>query len=539
MHRSLQIPEVVALICREVAESWESEYRSRSSKTLATFAALARTCKGFSSTSPALDLLWMYQSSLMPLLKCMPGDVWDEDDDGSIRRPVTPADWERPLAYSHRVRSFRYKDRDHSYSPEFFNVLGLCLPGPHLFPNIEYLEWFVSDPASTSFSPVRLFLGPQLTSIFGSCASAAHLSFLPTLARQCPGLTEVGIILDDEMELGGSSQNSCISLFVRGLGRLETLAMPYLDHAAMDHLAGLSTFTSLRLTHQLDTIPALKLDTAAGRPFTSLKSLNVTGKTVAALTDIILPMAHAPIDDLVAIFPNFTTSSTISQLYTILAATCSDGPLSGLTLRAYNGLGGPHPVAAHDASLVVHDAQLRPLFSFHDLTSIKLSAPAGFDLNDDAIGDIARAWPNIRTLQLVASDHAHVQSNMTLGGLLHFARYCPKLTSLSISLDATVVPTFEPLKTNTKQKERKRVRQARLSELDISQSPIGEPLVVAAFLSSIFPKLRFVSTDYHRNPSDNHIALREGWEAVEAALPVLRAVRAEEKYWTVRAQGDT
>ncbi|KAF8142805.1 hypothetical protein K438DRAFT_1877402 [Mycena galopus ATCC 62051] len=527
MHRSLQIPEVVALICREVAESWESEYRSRSSKTLATFAALARTCKGFSSTSPALDLLWMYQSSLMPLLKCMPGDVWDEDDDGSIRRPVTPADWERPLAYSHRVRSFRYKDRDHSYSPEFFDALRLCLPGPHLFPNIEYLEWFVSDPASTSFSPVRLFLGPQLTSILGS--------YEPS---RCPGLREVAISLDDEIELGGSSQNSCLSLFVRGLGRLETLDMPYLDRAAMEHLARLPTFTSLRLTHQLDTIPALKLATAAGRPFTSLKSLNVTGKTVAALTDIILPMAHAPIDDLVAIFPNFTTSSTISQLYTILAATCSDGPLSGLTLRAYNGLGGPHPVAAYDASLVVHGAQLRPLFSFHDLTSIRLSAPAGFDLNDDAIGDIARAWPNIRTLKLVASDHAHVQSNMTLGGLLHFARYCPKLTSLSISLDATAVPTFEPLKTNTKQKERKRVRQVCLSELDISQSPIAEPLVVAAFLSSIFPKLRFVSTDYHKNPSDNHIALREGWEAVEAALPVLRAVRVEEKYWTVRAQGD-
>jgi hypothetical protein len=67
-------------------------------------------------------------------------------------------------------------------------------------------------------------------------------------------------------------------------------------------------------------------------------------------------------------------------------------------------------------------------------------------------------------------------------------------------------------------------------------SPIASPLAVAAFLSNVFPKLSHVYTDkfYRRNPSETIIALDKEWKAVEAALPVLRKVRAEEKYWTGR-----
>ncbi|KAJ7142816.1 hypothetical protein C8R44DRAFT_195023 [Mycena epipterygia] len=52
----------------------------------------------------------MHQESLGPLLSCMPEDVWDEEDEECLHRPVIPVDWKRPFIYSSRVRSFKYDD---------------------------------------------------------------------------------------------------------------------------------------------------------------------------------------------------------------------------------------------------------------------------------------------------------------------------------------------------------------------------------------------------------------------------------------------
>jgi hypothetical protein len=67
---------------------------------------------------------------------------------------------------------------------------------------------------------------------------------------------------------------------------------------------------------------------------------------------------------------------------------------------------------------------------------------------------------------------------------------------------------------------------------------VGTPLDVAAYLSSIFPRLERVSAG-KADPRDETVRTevlvgQRKWKAVEAALPVLRKVRVEEKYWTRR-----
>jgi hypothetical protein len=142
---------------------------------------------------------------------------------------------------------------------------------------------------------------------------------------------------------------------------------------------------------------------------------------------------------------------------------------------------------------------------------------------------MARAWPHVQTLEFHASDYLHIRSNVTLAGLLSLAQYCLQLSCLELSLEASTVSQWEAQKTNTK-----RVRQSRLTSLYMFNSPIASPLAVAVFLSNVFPKLSHVYTDkfYRRNPSEIIIAFDMEWKAVEAALPVLLKVRAEEKYWT-------
>ncbi|KAJ6575746.1 hypothetical protein DFH09DRAFT_1455163 [Mycena vulgaris] len=279
MHRALHVPEIVAMICREIIPSNESGlWRSgwSSSDTLATLATTARICKTFSG--PALDLLWMNQLTLKPLLNCTPEDVWaepDSDDDEEednrmgLARAVLPADWDRPLVYAHRVKYFHFDDREYgSVEPRFFEELPLCLPGEYLLPNLESLDWYSEKPSSLPHA--RLFLGRRLKFLtLGLFASAAHLSSLPTLAAQCPSLVDVEISMSDELEL-------------------HLLPLP---HSPMPPNS---------------TIQAL---------FTSLASLIVTGSDASGVFDL---LSHPPIDHIEAFFPKSTTADTITKCYSAL-----------------------------------------------------------------------------------------------------------------------------------------------------------------------------------------------------------------------------
>jgi hypothetical protein len=69
MHRSLLISEVVANICYELA-SYNGPWNAKYPGLLAAFAAMCRAM-----SEPALDVLWHAQSSLGPLLCCMPANL--------------------------------------------------------------------------------------------------------------------------------------------------------------------------------------------------------------------------------------------------------------------------------------------------------------------------------------------------------------------------------------------------------------------------------------------------------------------------------
>ena len=73
MHPCLCVDEVVRLIARKLVASGGR----------ATSVSLACCCK--SLEDPILDVLWQTQRVLLPLLKCLPGGVWNERE-----RKVSP-----------------------------------------------------------------------------------------------------------------------------------------------------------------------------------------------------------------------------------------------------------------------------------------------------------------------------------------------------------------------------------------------------------------------------------------------------------------
>jgi hypothetical protein len=76
MHVCLSIPEILDIICNELAPS--DDLDGVYNHDLASLAALARTSRTFSE--PALNAIWCGLPTLVPLLRCMPSDLWGEMD---------------------------------------------------------------------------------------------------------------------------------------------------------------------------------------------------------------------------------------------------------------------------------------------------------------------------------------------------------------------------------------------------------------------------------------------------------------------------
>jgi hypothetical protein len=307
-------------------------------------------------------------------------------------------------------------------------------------------------------------------------------------------LTDVGVECSYELD----GQRS-VSTLVLGLHRLELLFLPCLDNAAVEHVARLPSLTSLTLENQSALVPFPEYFSSNDILFPRLSSLNITGNDVNAIVPLLTLLTHAPIVELTIDIPDLTPAKDIAECYSAMARHCSQShtSLGKLTIGRGWGRGSDTPPTSADiATHLIHSPQFLPLLTFTNLTDLNLP------------------------------------SRITLTGLLPFAQHCPHLSHLKLPLDASAAPKCpQGHKAGTT-----RVRQSRLRELDVLRSPIENPVLVAGFLSSVFPRLRSVFTDqdprlqYELEALAEHaeaIALHTQWKTVQAALPVLRKARDE------------
>jgi hypothetical protein len=92
MHRGLEIPEIAEMIAEQVGtHCHQSALGEEKASQRRDLSALARTSKTF--LHPALNILWRAQDTIVPLLKCMPADLWDisvrPNEDGWPERVVS------------------------------------------------------------------------------------------------------------------------------------------------------------------------------------------------------------------------------------------------------------------------------------------------------------------------------------------------------------------------------------------------------------------------------------------------------------------
>ncbi|TFY51164.1 hypothetical protein EVG20_g11133 [Dentipellis fragilis] len=132
------------------------------------------------------------------------------------------------------------------------------------------------------------------------------------------------------------------------------------------------------------------------------------------------------------------------------------------------------------------------------LAKVILGFPHANAITDGLCHEMAAAWPRLQSLKLRRFprmvDDGWTTGMATLQGLVPFAKRCPELRELAINIDASgshwggvaVGPT-----------------RSQLRALDLAQSTVTAPEVVAEFVLRVFPELASLSCNYRRPLSPN------------------------------------
>ncbi|TRM64343.1 hypothetical protein BD626DRAFT_629301 [Schizophyllum amplum] len=239
---------------------------------------MARTCRAWQSI--ALDSIWNTLSSMNPILGLLPRDAWTtetkmigwglEVEVLIFTRPLTAADWERPLAYTSRVRSLTADVGTRSIAASQTNIVDILSTCPvPLFPHLRTLSLRVSS-------------------------SAPLLKFFDSLVGHTDTLDSLALWLDQAcasqqvplVPLNDGLHSRCPNLFkfalyapwltasrdiLAGWKHLRVLRAPRLSREALRHVATLARLEQLVLTDSR----AQEFDAGETLPFPALARLEM------------------------------------------------------------------------------------------------------------------------------------------------------------------------------------------------------------------------------------------------------------------------
>ncbi|KAJ7443107.1 hypothetical protein FB451DRAFT_1437726 [Mycena latifolia] len=454
------------------------------------------------------------------LAQCMPSDIFEMYEDSPepsstlrpqrmrLLRPIVRADWDRPLVYIRRVRSFSSGSRwfiNDIEESDFLPAICASLPNDCLFPNLKTLHWSHEGDA---FPFIRTFLTPTLQSLNFSCPSSnTSLSLLPTIARISTQLKHITIscaVIPD-------SGRAAIADFVCSLSGMESLSLDIPDVATVEHIGQLPTLTSLVIT----SLPAdLSPSSAISGPlFPALHQLALE-YGIESATQLLRMCSDTPLTELgVIVESRGTTAAAMHRLFAAVHGACSPSSLTSLILDTFMNF---EPTTGDDGYVIRNDS-MRLLFAFENLTDILIVAPSGFDLDDSTIAEMACAWPHATYLRLQSFAGYRVRSpRATLNCLYALAQHCPQLEYLELTLDASVVP---PTRLDPPPPHE-------LSRLHVGQSILSSAALVAEFISPIFPYLDALDTyrsveeddEWELQGPGTEIAIHMLWKDVEKKI---------------------
>ncbi|KAF9643098.1 hypothetical protein BDM02DRAFT_1744661 [Thelephora ganbajun] len=484
MHTCLKVDEILRLIAYELVPPGIIIGAERR----ATAVALACCRQGFED--PVLDVLWESQHRLIPLLKTLPEDVWNERECTHLRRPPTTLELTRFQKYTRRMREFRDIGSLHGLPPEMFLVLQRLAFSEPLLPNLKTFRlWSII----AEFVPlILLFVSPRTTSIdigfdtfnLPKPLFASTIAILPT---RCPSLQHIGLQLPRDPMV-----TATVSEFLLTTNR-NTLRSFYADSPltkeAREVISKLPDLRRLMVVTEKDTsLPSLVLP--------SLTHLVIKGDHDGGL----LQMFHgATLKKLESV--SFFVSEQIGDLLgafgRVALALSVQNTLSEFCLYTACSWNPTY-------SSLLPFTQLTCLF-------IESSCDGGCSsrVDDDIIINLARSMPKLEMVVLGDEPCSRIPTGVTARGLVALAHHCPNLSLLRVHFHVATLSALPPTVGVTSNPGSTALAGGcALADLEVGDIPMPKQsvLMVAVTLVRIFPHIEGI--DY----------TDEGWGEVMDAI---------------------
>jgi hypothetical protein len=490
MHPCLSIDEILRLIACELAASTGR----------ATTVALACCCKSFED--PALDALWETQNTLLPLLKSLPGDVWDGDgytvsvpttcvffflnrlDRKSFRRLPTTLEWARFRNYVRRIRTFKGPGDSIFLSAEAFAVLQPCAVSEPFLPNLKCL--YLWDTVGGFIPFIPSFLSPATTIIDiifdeGGLPKATFASMVTTFPALCPNLQRIYLYpLPRDLIITAAVSKFLLTTNRRTLRQFRVDSP--LTEEAREVIYKLPNLCGLWVAVEGPTsLPTMVLP--------NLTEMDIEYDHNCAWLEGFRGATFGRLDSII-----FRPKSESTQIAGFLEAFESVGLTTSTTLSTFKFY-TPRPWRPNYRSLLPF-TQLREL-------EIEFSCDGGCSstIDDDIITDMARVMPKLEIL-LLGTEPCQTATGVTAKGLAVLAYYCPNLSNLRIHLRVDSLSTLPAISGTPRVRTAAPRRDCALRGLHVGQIPMPKEsvLMAALTLSRIFPHLIWInSTDDDKN----------------------------------------
>ncbi|KIK03959.1 hypothetical protein K443DRAFT_131056 [Laccaria amethystina LaAM-08-1] len=470
MHHCLQIQELLYIIFRKY-----TQYDS------GLLARLARTCIAFQD--PALNILWHTQKTLLPLLKCLPPDAWAiKEYKFGIIRNLTSSDFERIYFYCHRIRILgRFASRPLSqyFEAQVLPIIWSRKPslGP-LLSNVSEVNLVDGSFHGLAIYPL-LVIGPNVTGI--EFEEAAPLELLSTLC---------GV-----MRLSFSNR---VSLTSCAISIISTLPM-------LKHLR-------LSVTEQevKNCVPHI------GNNFPAITHLAISSKTMNACQLMLLQLQSGMLRSLTLTRTASDARWSIRRLLITLHECNLALRLESLHIgdcpMICSSLGFYRPASKKIFNMDAHTFEY--LSSFKQLRDLYLDS-SSVHLNDSDVTKLAKSLPQLRSLEFSQDDDLDKVPKCTFTGMQHLIQFCPKLETLTLSVDARQIPILDT------QPDREYPLGLQLTTLNLCNSLISNADEVVSYLTMLFPVLGYFSTAYYYiedEDEENYNRNRAIWLEVEDRL---------------------
>ncbi|KAH7907363.1 hypothetical protein BJ138DRAFT_509060 [Hygrophoropsis aurantiaca] len=355
----------------------------------------------------------------------------------------------------------------------------------HLLPKLQTLTW--RGDYTTELPFIHFFASPSLRTLrLGFYITSHAVSLLSTLDDHFPSLTCLYLPQADSRDRA-DQYLTAISRAIesRSCQGLECFHADMVDAPALRKLAHLPNLKELTV-RMLRNSSGIVSSNYNG--FLNLKTLRVHHcqidilvsffrSTQMPLESIDLQVYHRDHE------PDQLPQSPLGDLTSLIASQPCQSSLTKLEMRYFRDPDGSDRL---DSALNI--TMLRPLFVFSNLRLCHvdiegISADFTFDLNDDALVELAASWPHLETLIFRRRVGWQNTSTITFNGLASLLRGCPLLKKLTLSMDATRLDY-----TSTGEGALNR----RVKRLNLGDSIIEEPVAVALILADLFGSLEQV-----------------------------------------------